>query len=122
VLIGLKDTIEIEGGLEYWILQDALEADDFSASFAIMTGGIRLYPTGTLHLDAGFGLYRSDFKWETREANIDSSETNPGVYGGLGFELGAFDLKARAHAPDFDDFYVGASLTYLFDISKLFSR
>lgn len=122
VLFGIKDTIEIEGGVEYWILQDALDADDFSASFVIATGGIRLYPSGTIHLDAGLGLYRSDFKWETREENIDESEANPGVYGGLGFELGAFDIRARAHAPDFDDFYIGASLTYLLDLSKLLER
>jgi hypothetical protein len=120
LLVGLRDTIEFEGGLEYWILQDALDADDFSASFAILTGGIRLYPLTAMHLDAGFGVYRSDFEWETQGFRVDESETNGGVYGGLGFELGAFDIKARAHAPDFDDFYIGASLTYLFDISDLF--
>lgn len=122
VLFGIKDTIEIEGGLEYWILQDSIDAEEFSASYAILTGGIRLYPSSAIHLDAGLGLYRSNFEWETEEFEMDETEANPGVYGGLGIELGAFDIKARAHAPDFDDFYIGASLTYLFDISKLFER
>jgi hypothetical protein len=122
VLFGIKDTIEIEGGLEYWILQDSLDAEEFSASYAILTGGVRLHPSSAIHLDAGLGLYRSNFEWETEEVDVDESEAKPGVYGGLGIELGAFDIKARAHAPDFDDFYIGASLTFLFDLSNLFER
>ncbi len=122
LLAGLKNTIKFEGEFGYWILQDGLDADDFSASFYVFTGGIRLYPFPSVHLDAGGGMYRSDFEWNAKGVRVDESETNAGVYGGLGFELGAFDLTARAHVPDFDDFYIGAILTYLFDISKLFKH
>jgi hypothetical protein len=122
VLLGVKDAFELEGGLEYWFLQDALEADDFKASFAVLTGGLRLYVLPTVHLDAGGGVYRSDFEWTANGIQVDDSENKAGAYGGIGFEMGALDLKARAHAPDFDDFYIGASLTYLFDLNKLFTR
>ncbi len=117
LLVGLQNIFKLEGELGYWILQesDDLETSDFSASYYIATGGVRLYPVPTVHLDAGLGAYKASFEWD----EFEDSETYGGVYGGAGFELGALDIKARAHAPDFDDFYIGATLTYLFNIQNL---
>jgi hypothetical protein len=122
LLVGLQNIIKFDGEIIYWILleSDDLDADDFSASFYVATGGLRLYPLPTVHVDAGFGVYKADFEWDLPGFNAENSDTYGGVYGGAGFELGNLDIKARAHAPDFDDFYIGATITYLFDIQSLF--
>lgn len=121
LLVGLQNIIKFDGEIIYWILQesDDLDSDDFSASFYVATGGLRLYPLPTFHLDAGFGVYKADFEWKFPEVTAENTDTYGGIYGGAGFELGAFDIKVRAHVPDFDDFYIGGTITYLFDIKNL---
>jgi hypothetical protein len=119
LLIGLKDLIKFEGELGCWILRDSL--DNFSASYSVLTGGVRLYPSSGFHLDAGFGVYRAKTEWTTvTGSRADYLEKDSGAYIGTGIELDAFDLKIRAHSPDFDDFFIGGTLTYLFDMWRLF--
>jgi hypothetical protein len=119
LLIGFKDLIKFEGELGCWILRDSW--DDFSASYSVLTGGVRLYPSSGFHLDAGFGVYRAKTEWTTvTGSRADYSEKDSGAYIGTGIELNAFDIKIRAHSPDFDDFYIGGTVTYLFDMWRLF--
>jgi len=80
VLFGVTEVFILEGCLSYWMLQDADKVDTFKA----VTAGFRWYMgRPTVHVDTGVGAYNY----------TDVSDYNLGVYGGIGVELGAFDVK-----------------------------
>ncbi|MBD3306069.1 outer membrane beta-barrel protein [candidate division KSB3 bacterium] len=122
LLFGLDEMMQIEGGIGYWWLQfdeefeDAADAlgIDLDGSIIPITGGIRYQMAPQLHLDAGGGFYRVEL--EAENLGLDESETDFGVYGGAGYQMGPLDLVVRAHYPDFDDFYFTATVNYLFSI------
>jgi hypothetical protein len=116
VLFGVTEGFRLEGCLSYWMLQDAGNVDTFKA----ITAGFR-WDVGhpTVHVDTGVSAYNyTDFGSDNDDAEV--SNYNGGVYGGIGVELGSFDVKIRVHVPDADGVYLDASVTYLFDIGKLF--
>ncbi len=118
-LYTLRNYMQVEGGLGYWALrfddETSDEADDLgidiSGSMIPFTGGIRYPMSPQLALHAGGGFYRIEM--EALMGLIEVSQTDLGIYGGLGYQTGPVNLIFRTHFPDFDDLYFTAAVEYL---------
>ncbi len=118
-LYELTELIQLEGQFGYWILQDDLDREDFSAYVIPLVGGFRYSLSPTLHVDAGAGIYLSKVKFDTALGEVSDSESDLGIYGGAGYLLNdMIDICARIHFPDFDDMYFSFSVAYLFNLVK----
>lgn len=121
-LYNLQEGMDIEAGLGYWMLQDANDYEGFSASYMPITAGVRYFMSPSLHFDGGAGMYVWSMEWdvdlgEWGSTTWDDSGSDLGIYLGAGYLLNdSIDINARMHYPDFEDFYIGLSVGYLFNI------
>ncbi len=117
-----KEKMQLEGQIGFWMLSNGTDYKGFSARYIPILAGIRYFQSPQLHFDGGAGIYAWSFEWDLADygwglGKYSDSGSDIGIYGGAGYLLNnKIDLNARIHFPDFDDFFLGVTVGYLFDI------
>lgn len=126
VLYKLRYNIALEGDVSWWLFNISDEGapeENFDMSLIGVAGGGRYYLSPQLHVDAGLGLYRFSWEydhedmWLIDELHAEDDTTELGLYAGVGYAIGPFDLKARLLKSEFyifDFWNIGVYAGYYF--------